>query len=93
MKRPERLFRLRRAGPALLIGPAFPDGRRPHYEGCVDERLRRHEAAIRAGTARGVAYGIRVRHDDWCPALTEGGRCTCDCLVDLIVEHDPEEDS
>jgi hypothetical protein len=74
--KPRRLFRVRRAGPTVIIGPTFD--RRPHYEECDDELLRRHEAEIRAGVARGVRYGIEIRHDDWCPALTSGGCCNCD---------------
>jgi hypothetical protein len=83
MKRPRRIFRVRRAGPAVLIGPAFPT--RPHYDECVDELLRRHDAEIRAGLARGLRYGVEVRHDDWCPALTRRGCCVCNCVVNLIV--------
>jgi hypothetical protein len=91
--RPKRLFRVRTAGPAVLIGPAFDHGRRPHYEECVDELLRRHDAEIRAGLARGVRYDFEIRHDSWCPALTEGGCCNCDCVVNLIVAHDPVEEN
>lgn len=86
---PKRLFRARRAGPALLIGPAFD--RKPHYEEPVDELMRRHGAEIRAGIARGLRYGIEARHDGWCPALTSGGCCNCNVVVNLIERGDPEE--
>lgn len=88
--KPRRLFRARRSGPALVIEEVAD--REPHYRACVDELLRRHADAIRAGVARGVQYGIEVLHDSWCPAL-KGGCCDCNCVVNLVVQHDPREDN
>jgi hypothetical protein len=82
-ERPRRLFRVRRSGSVVSVGPDFGD-QRPHYLDCVDELLRRHQREILEGAARGLRYTIQVRHDDWCPALTEGGCCNCNCVVDLV---------
>lgn len=85
-------YRCPEDGPeAVILGTPCPDGR-PNYEVCVDELLRLHAEEIRAGVARGVRYGIQVFHDDHCPALA-GGCCNCNCVVNLIVEHDPSEDN
>lgn len=87
-KKPRHLLRARRSGPALIVEPETD--REPHYRQLVDELLRRHGDEIRAGLARGLTYGIEIRHDDWCPAL-KGGICDCDCVVNLIERGNPED--
>jgi hypothetical protein len=87
-KRPRRLFRARRSGPAIIVEPAFR--RRPHYSECLDILLERHADEIRAGAAAGKSYGVEIQHDSWCPAL-KGGICDCDCVVNLIERGNPEE--
>jgi hypothetical protein len=80
----------RMVGPVLLVGPAFD--RRPNYEECIDYLIERHGAEIEAGAARGGRYTFEVRHDDRCPALTEGGCCDCECIVNLVCLVEPRED-
>jgi hypothetical protein len=87
--RRKRTLKVRQVGPAMLIGPAFDEP--PHYEACVDQLLRQHEAEIRAGVARGLRYGIEVQHDSWCPTFTVQGCCTCNCVVNLIERGNPED--
>jgi hypothetical protein len=76
-------------GPAMMVEPVFSGGAVPHYRELVDHLLRTHAAAIEAGLKRGVRYGIEIRHDDDCPALTDGGCCDCDCVVNLVERGDP----
>jgi hypothetical protein len=87
--RRRRGLRLRRRGPALRIEAVFEGGTRPHYSDLVDQLLKEHRAEIEAGLKRGLKYKLEVRHDPWCPALTEGGCCNCNCVVDLIETGDP----
>jgi hypothetical protein len=71
IRRPRSLFRARRRGPVLYVGPQFT-GPEPRYLALLDELARRHADALRSGKP----HRIEVRHDDGCSAL-EGSACDC----------------
>jgi hypothetical protein len=53
--------------------------RQSHYLRCLD-------ALIRARTSvTGRVSVVTVRHDDWCPLLTDRG--ACNCHPELVVEE------
>lgn len=75
MKRPRSLFRARKHGQILSIGPQFV-GRKPAYQDKVDAMLREHQAELLTGE-----YTIAIAHDDWC-CIHEGDPC-CNCNPDV----------
>jgi hypothetical protein len=91
VKKPKRLFRVRRVrgADATMIGPAFR--REPHYSSLVEELIRRHQAEIEAGVKEGRRYGFEIRHDDWCPTLKHGRCCNCNVIVNLIELPGPKD--
>jgi hypothetical protein len=74
--RRRRGLRLRRSGPALRVEAVFEGGARPRYSDLVDQLLDEHRTEIEAGLQRGLKYSLEIRHDSWCPALTEGDAAT-----------------
>lgn len=46
------------------------------------------ELAKKLKLGPGQVAEIDIRHDDWCPLLTDHGPCTCDPIVSVRPRHE-----